>query len=293
MYTIPDITWNRSPSVILNIRHALTSSFTLSGNAYFRYIRADTTNGDINNDSFDQALYTLSAADIRALNAAGYRGFPTTGSYITQPFPYWRCIAQGLQKSEPSEVCTGLLTNTYDKQNNWGLSAQASWLLSRNHFTAGGAWDRSSISFTSVAVRLPESGCADDYSHQCFRGRQHDPRWSACRYARKPARAHEYIQLVRERYSQPGQVDGCYDFGPIQPDGSERPGPTSIDLRGARGSLNGRYVFERFNPAAGFTYSPFHFATAYFSYSESAALRPQSNWAAPTQTNPAICPMRS
>src|SRR3954468_19287157 len=147
VYTIPDITWNRSPSLILNVRHSLTNNLTLSGNAYFRYIRADTTNGDINNESFDQSLYTLSAADIYALNAPGYRGFPTTGNYLTQPFPYWRCIAQGLEKDEPSEKCTAQLTNTYDKQNNYGLSAQASWLLSRNHFIAGGAWDRSSISF--------------------------------------------------------------------------------------------------------------------------------------------------
>ncbi len=147
VYTIPDITWNRSPSLILNVRHTLTNSLTLAGNAYFRYIRADTTNGDINNDSFDQSLYTLSAADIRALNAAGYRGFPTTGNYLTQPFPSWRCIAQGLEKDEPSEKCTALLTNTYDKQNNYGLSGQASWFLSRNHFTTGAAWDRSTISF--------------------------------------------------------------------------------------------------------------------------------------------------
>ena len=48
VYSIPDITWNRSPSLNLSLRHDASSNLTFSGNAYFRYIRADTTNGDIN-----------------------------------------------------------------------------------------------------------------------------------------------------------------------------------------------------------------------------------------------------
>ena len=36
----------------------------------------------------------------------------------------------------------------------------------------------------------------------------------------------------------------------------------------ARGSLNGNYTFDRFNPSAGLVYTPVHFASVYFSYSE-------------------------
>ena len=61
VYSIPDVTWNRSPSLTLSVRHNATSNLTFSGNAYFRYIRADTTNGDINSGSFDESLYNLSA----------------------------------------------------------------------------------------------------------------------------------------------------------------------------------------------------------------------------------------
>jgi outer membrane receptor protein involved in Fe transport len=39
---------------------------------------------------------------------------------------------------------------------------------------------------------------------------------------------------------------------------------------GVRGSLNGQYVFERFNPAVGLTYSPTPLASLYFSYSEAS-----------------------
>ena len=105
--TIPDVTWNRSPALTFNIDHSFTSHFIVSGAAYFRYVRADTTNGDLNNDSFTESLYNLSAADIAALTAAGYKGFPTTGNPTTQPFPFWRCIAQALQFSEPSESVPG------------------------------------------------------------------------------------------------------------------------------------------------------------------------------------------
>ena len=57
---------------------------------------------------------------------------------------------------------------------------------------------------------------------------------------------------------------GRYDRTPIQ--NIDRLPPETV--AGARGSLNGQYLFERFNPAAGLTYSPFPFASLYFSYSE-------------------------
>jgi outer membrane receptor protein involved in Fe transport len=271
VYTIPDITWDRSPSLILNVRHALTNSLTLSGNAYFRYIRADTTNGDINNDSFDQSLYTLSAADIRALTAAGYSGFPTTGNYLNQPFPRWRCIAQGLEKDEPSEKCTGLLTNTYDKQNNYGLSAQASWLLSRNHFTAGGAWDRSSISFgqgsqfgylNSDAITINPINAFADGSTSAdgvpvdTRVNLHGLTNTFSFYASDTVDLNKSLALT---------ISGRYNRTAI--DNRDR---LPVDVSGARGSLNGQYVFDRFNPAIGLTYTPFHFASAYVSYSEAS-----------------------
>ena len=118
VYSIPDVTWNRSPSFNLSLQHAFTTALTFSANAYFRYIRADTTNGDINSQSFDGSLYNLSPADIQALDAAGNTGFPTTGNSATEPFPNWRCIAQGLEHDEPIGSCTGMITNTFTRQYN-------------------------------------------------------------------------------------------------------------------------------------------------------------------------------
>ena len=69
-------------------------------------------NGDINDDSLDQSVYQLSAADRAALTAAGYTGFPLVSTPANTPFPSWRCIAQALQRDEPAEKCNGLLNTT-------------------------------------------------------------------------------------------------------------------------------------------------------------------------------------
>jgi outer membrane receptor protein involved in Fe transport len=271
VYSIPDATWNRSPSVNLSVKHAATSNLTFSGNAYFRYIRADTTNGDINDDSFDQSLYNLSAGDIAALTAAGYKNFPTTGNSTTQPFPSLRCIAQGLEFDEPSEKCTGIITNTFDKQNNYGLSGQLSWLVKHNHFTAGAAWDRSSIIFQQASqfgylnpdrvTITPINSFADGSTNQDgvpvdtrvdLRGLTN----TASLYATDTLTVGKSLAFT---------FSGRYNHTSI--DNADR---LPIDPTGGRGSLNGNYTFDRFNPAVGVTYTPSRFAGVYFSYSEAS-----------------------
>lgn len=272
VYSIPDITWNRSPSFIFNLQHNLTSNLTLSANAYFRYIRADTTNGDINSNSFDESLYNLSAADINALKAAGYSGFPTTGNATTEPFPYWRCIAQGLENADPSDRCTGITTNTYTKQHNYGLSGQASWTVRHNHVTAGSAWDRSSMTFqqgsqfgylnpdrltitpiNSFANGTTTSGGIPVDQRVDLHGLIN----TFSLYATDTLNVGKSLVFT---------FSGRYNRTSIENIDRLPPAPVA----GVRGSLNGQYVFARFNPAAGLTYSPSRFATVYFSYSEAS-----------------------
>ena len=272
VYSIPDITGNRSPSFNLSLRHSVSSSLTFSGNAYFRYIRADTTNGDINSQSFGESLYNLSAADIAALSAAGYTGFPTTGNSTTEPFPYWRCIAQGLEHAEPIEKCTGIITNTFTRQHNYGLSGQASWLVSRNHVTAGAAWDRSSMLFQQGSqfgylnpdriTITPINSYADGSTNQDgvpvdLRVDLHGLINTFSLFASDTFNAGRSLAItVSGRYNRTSI--GNADRLPPEP------------VAGVRGSLNGQYVFERFNPAAGLTYSPIRVAGLYFSYSEAS-----------------------
>ena len=129
--TIPDITWNRSPSLTLNVSRSVNTHFTISGAAYFRYVRADTTNGDLNNDSFGESLYSLSAAD-----AATYRRrllrLALTGNSTRAHFPsalYQRSAGE----KQPSEKCTGVFTRTFGRQHPGGGSARASWIDGRHN----------------------------------------------------------------------------------------------------------------------------------------------------------------
>src|SRR5262249_10155484 len=152
IYTKPDITANRSPFFNLSARHTLTNAVTLSGNAYYRYIRTSTLNGDLNEDSLDQSLYQPSAAERAALAAPGYTGVPASGATADNtPFPFWRCIANALLRDEPGEKCNGLLNRTNTKQHNYGASGQLTWFTAannrRNQITVGSAYDRSTMHF--------------------------------------------------------------------------------------------------------------------------------------------------
>ena len=266
--TIPDITWDRSPALTLNVTHAVSNHLNFSGAAYFRYVRADTTNGDLNDDSFTESLYNLSAADIAALNAAGYSGFPTTGNPTTEPYPYWRCIAQALEFSEPSEKCTGVFTRTYDKQHSWGASAQVNWLSDHHNLSAGVTWDRSSLNFQQAGqfgylnpdgVSITPINSFEDGSTNSdgvpvdTRVNLHGITNDVGLYATDTIHPWKSLTIT---------LSGRYNHAGIQ--NIDRISGTNA----ARGSLNGNYAFDRFNPAAGLVYRPVSFASVYFSYSE-------------------------
>ena len=271
VYSIPDINWDRSPSLNLSMRHSVSGNLTFSGNAYFRFIRSDTNNADINSESFDESLYNLSAADIKALTAAGYTGFPTTSNSTTEPFPFWRCIAQGLEKDEPIEKCTGIITRTYTRQTNYGLSGQATWLVAHNRITAGAAWDRSNLTFLQGSqfgylnpdriTVTPINAFADGSTNQD--GVPVDTRVNLDGLINTfSLYATDTISVGK---SLAFTVSGRYNRTSV--DNEDR---LPVDPTGARGSLNGQYVFDRLNPSAGVTYSFSRFATLYFSYSEAS-----------------------
>ncbi len=268
--TIPDVTWNRSPSFTLNLSHAFSNRFSTSGATWFRYVRADTTNGDLNNDSFTESLYNLSPADVAALTAAGYSGFPLTGNSSTEPYPFWRCIAQGLEMSEPSEKCTGLFTRTWDKQHAWGVSGQAHWLNAHNSVTAGVSWDRGSLTYQQAGQfgYLNSDGVSITPINSYANGSTtsdgvpvdtrvdlHGITNAIGLYATDTLRPAKNLAIT---------LSGRYNHAAIQ--NIDRLPVTDPE---ARGSLDGNYTFNRFNPAAGMVYTPFRLASLYFGFSAS------------------------
>ena len=269
--TIPDVTWDRSPSLTLNVTHALSDKLTLSANAYYRYVRTGSSNGDLNDDSFSGDLYDLGDDDIAALTAAGYTGFPTTGDSTTEPFPFWLCLAQVLQNDDggnPSSTCTGVITRTQDKQNSYGLSGLTTWRTKHNRLSVGAGWDRG----TSTYHQLTQLGYLNPdnvsftlvpifFDGTTFSGG--DP-------------VDNQVLLHGTVNTPSVYATDTLTYGPWAVTLSGRYNHTSLDnldylpVSAARGNLTGNNVFQRFNPAAGFTYKPSRFFNTYFDYSEAS-----------------------
>ena len=269
IYTKPDITANRSPFVNLTIRHNPRPAVTIAGNVYYRSIRTNTLNSDVNENALDQAVYQPSAADIRALAAAGYTGYPTAGANSANtPFPFWRCIAQSLQGGTPDQKCNGLLNRSSTTQQNYGVSGQTSWSARNNQVTAGAAFDRRTTGFrqlSQLGYLNPDrsvtgvNSFGDGITGGTIDGEPFNTRVNV------DGRAHTSSVYVSDTLSFARRwsltASGRYNANAIRNLDRFNPG-------GASGSLDSNSVFRRFNPAAGFTYRPWQFLTIYASYSE-------------------------
>ena len=255
------------------LHRALTGSLSLSGEAYFRYIRVDTVNPNLNTNALTESVYQPSAADQAALQAAGYTGYPTSGANVTNtPFPFWPCIAQALQQAEPVEICDAVIVLSATKQSNDGVSAQMEWDTAagahHNQLIAGGAFDHSGVHFlqnTQYGYINPDHTItpvdAFEDGTNTSNGTPVDTRVDL---HGQPQTWSLYVTDTRTFDHGWGlTASGRYNRTTI----SNR---DRIDPGGGPGSLDGQYVFERLNPAAGVTYSPDRLFQLYASYSESS-----------------------
>jgi outer membrane receptor protein involved in Fe transport len=275
IYTRPDITNNRSPFVNFRAQHSLLSNLTVSGNVYYRYIRTTTLNGDINDDSLDQAVYQPNAAERAALAAAAYTGFPLSGENAANtPFPSWRCIGNALLRDEPAERCNGLLNRAKTNQHNAGVSGQLTWFGSltghHNQFTIGSAYDRSSVRFlqsSELGYLSPDRSITgvgafgDGVTGGDVDGEPFDTRVDL------DGLIHTGSVYAMNTLSVGGKwsftISGRYNRTVVDNDDGITPEP-------GPGSLTARHVFNRFNPAAGITFSPTRMLNLYFGYSEAS-----------------------
>jgi outer membrane receptor protein involved in Fe transport len=273
IYTQPDETDDRSTLFNATTRHTLGAGATLTANAYYRFIRTNTLNGDINEDSLDQSMYQPSAAEQAALAAAGYTGVPTSGANASNtPFPLWRCIGNVLLDDEPAEKCNGLINRTRAVQNNGGASGQITWLpasaASHHQLTVGGAFDRSQVDFTQstqLGYLNPDRSVTgvdafgDGVTGGNVDGEPFDTRVdlggvidTASAYA---------TDTLTFRRAWHVTLSGRFNRTAIH--NSDRINPGA-----GPGSLDGDHVYSRFNPAAGVTFSPARDVNLYASYGE-------------------------
>ena len=276
-YTKPDLTKHRAPFLALNLRHALSANLVLAGNGWYRSIRTATLNGDINEESLDQSLYALSDDDRAALLAAGYRNVPATNpTPATTPFPFWRCIAQSLQRDEPAEKCNGLINRSMSKQYNYGFSGQLTWFGwlkgNRNQVTLGSTLDRSVLDFqqtSQLGYLTPDRGVvgvdsfADGVTGGTADGEPYDTRVDLHGLVRTFSLFATDTLSVGNRWAL--TLAGRYNRTTIE--NSDRINPSNGPIP-VLGSLDGLHHFARLNPSVGLTYRPTTLLNLYFSYAE-------------------------
>lgn len=272
VYTSPDQTNNRAGLVNLGWRLRRTATLTFSGNAYYRDIRTHTLNGDINDDSLDQSVYQPGAPERAALATVGITGVPASGlTAANTPFPSLRCIGNAILRDEPGEKCNGLLNRTSTSQHTAGAAGQGTQFgtfgKSRHQLTVGAAFDRSAVGFTQsneLGYLNPDrtvtgvGAFGDGVTGGSVDGEPYDTR----------------VNLDGTILTVSAYATDTLTAGPWNLTLSGRVNRVAIDNRDrvrpgpAAGSLDGHYVFTRFNPAAGLTYTAPQGVNLYAGYSE-------------------------
>ncbi len=272
VYTIPDILADRSPSFNLIARHTFSPSLTFTGNAWFRKIRTEEVNPNFNTDALGNNIYQPNAAEQAVLGAAGYSGFPTSGATAANtPFPKWRCIANALEQNDPDERCDAVTIYSKEVENDYGFSGQMTWVTSgitsarigSNQFAAGATLDRGSIDYTQntaygylnpnyTVTNVPawQDGSTSNPVDSRVNLHGLTPNWSVY-FTDTLTLANTVNVTVSGRYNR-ATVDNGDRLNPMA-------GP---------GSLTADYVYQRFNPAVGITWSPISTLNAYARYSQ-------------------------
>lgn len=272
VYTKPDDTDNRATFLNLTTRHDWSTTLGFSGNVYYRDIRTNTFNGDINDDSLVQSVYQPNAAEQAALTAAGYTGFPASGeTALNTPFPSWRCIANILRQDEPGEKCNGLLNRSRTTQHDFGLSGQVTWrdwLRGGNALTVGGGYDGGRSAFnqsTQLGYLNPDrsltglAAFADGATGGDVNGEPYDNRVTLDGHVDTGSVFASDVIAIRDVWS----ISLSARFNRTRISNLDRLNPG-----GGSGSLDGEHAFSRVNPAAGVTFSPKRDLNLYAGYSE-------------------------
>ncbi len=125
VYSIPDSTADRSPSINFIARLIFSNTPTFTGIVWYRNIRTEGINANLNTGSFGESAYQPSAADIAALTAAGYTGFSASGADASNtPFPNGAASRKRCSTVSRSEKCDAVVIFSKEVQNEYGLSGQ-------------------------------------------------------------------------------------------------------------------------------------------------------------------------
>ncbi len=290
VYTIPDSTADRARSFNFIARHTFSNALAFSGNAWYRNIRTEGIDANFNTDVLGNSIYQPSASELATLKAAGYTGYPASGATpANTPFPKWRCIATTIQQNDPDERCDGVNIYSKEVENDYGFSGQitsvASPAIGHNQFTAGAALDRGSVDYTQntgygylnpnytiTSVPAWQDGSTSNPIDSRINLHGFAPNWSL--YFTDTLTIAKTLNVT---------VSGRYNR--VTVNNSDRINPIA-----GPGSLDGDYVFARFNPAVGITWSPVPTVNAYASYTQGSRAPTAIELGCADPNNPCILP---
>jgi outer membrane receptor protein involved in Fe transport len=256
VYTRPDQTQNRSVLMNLAATHALSDAVQFSGNLYYRNIKTNTFNGDINDDALSSNVY------LDGENASN------------TPFPASNCIAQAQAREEPAEVCNGLINRTHSKQKNHGVSGQLTWLGTLagkpNRLVTGAGYDASSVKFTQLSQLgylnrdrsiTGVNAFGDGVTGGNIDNAPYDTRVDLT------GRIQTWSAFASDTWSlQPNlhlTLSGRHNTSHIK-------NRDQIHADDDPATLSGDHRYTRFNPAIGLSYSPTSALNVYGGYNESS-----------------------
>jgi outer membrane receptor protein involved in Fe transport len=272
VYSSPDRTANRSPSFNFIARRAFSDALSFTGNAWYRNIRTESLNANFNDNAVGQDIYQPTPEQQAILSAAGYTGFPTSGADISNtPFPKWPCIAEALVLGSPDTACDGVNIYSKEVQKEFGFSGQFTWTttskMGRNLFAAGGLYDRGIIDFTqntgyayvNPGYTLTSVPAWQDGSTVDDQGNPIDTRVDL--HGLTPNWSLYFTDTLTLPKNVNVTVSGRYNRARVN-------NTDVLDPEAGLGSLTGNYVFQRFNPAVGITWSPISSLNAYARFSQ-------------------------
>jgi outer membrane receptor protein involved in Fe transport len=241
-FTYPDITENKLTQILASGSRTLSSSLTLSGNAFFRDLDTDTFNGD--GTIFEECAF----GDDGFLVEEDFEDVNEDGACSDEDDDNIQLVLD--PNGDPIEAAIGgeelnAINNIGRRQQqSHGASTQLTHSIElagkrRNDFITGAAWSRGESSFNSVvevaALAEDRSTTRTGIFADEFRTAVDSDVTTWSLYAADTLDLTERLALT---------LAGRFDHSRI----------TLADRSGASPELNGRHNFGRFNPAAGLAF---------------------------------------
>jgi outer membrane receptor protein involved in Fe transport len=242
--TRPDITENKLSFLNLNLSHYFTDNVQLSGNAYYRFGKTKTLNGD-GNDDFDAGVVDTSGdgdIDNSELQAANTN-----------------CIAD----IDADKNCSGLINRTSSNRKSMGFNAQLTFnqdlMRMNNQLIVGAGYDYGKTKFnqsSELGLVNATRGIDGLSIFDNFVELQGISKTSSI-FATDTLSLNPLWHLT---------LSGRYNYTKV--DNYDYLDPVPNPVQALNTSLTSSQSYNRFNPAIGLNYTPNKNLTAYASYNE-------------------------